>query len=135
MAPVGQIKSQSIKCCHNNIDFKYIKNVPKFADEEITNQNIINEVNKSSNLLNEKINNLKLDILDAFGGESFDEIKNVYGNLGRVEEIHMNHENAEASYNNNVLNRIASQQNTNFQNQILTSRINNIEQLLFNLQH
>ena len=124
MAPIGQVRTHGFQ---GHMDFKYLKNVPKFAEEVSTNLNIINEVNRATskeNELNIKINNLKLDIQDVFGG-TFSEIKEVYGNLGNV------HEKLD---NINQLNRLTPQSNNNLQNQILTSRINNVEQLLLNLQ-
>ena len=125
MQPIGQIRTHKVQ---GQLDFQYLKNVPKFADEDSTNQNIINEINRATseeNKLNTKIDTLKLDIQDAFGG-TFEEIKEVYGNLGNVRD---------AIENVDQLMNVTSQPaNNNLQNQILTSRINNIEQLLFNLQ-
>lgn len=161
MAPIGQIRTHGMNCSQQ-LDFKHLRNVPKFAEEDTTNQNIINKVNKATseleNKLNRKIDNLRLDIQDVFGGTfpeikerfnitddndeipnkvlttsriqdifggSITEIKEVYGNLGNV------HEKLD---NINQLNRLTPQSNNNLQNQILTSRINNVEQLLLNLQ-
>jgi len=156
MAPIGQLNYMQ-----GRLDFKFLKNVPRFAEEDATNQNIINEVNRATtkeNELHHKIDTLRSDIEDIFGGTfpeikerfnitddnddmpnkvlttlriqdifggSIAEIKEVYGNLGNV------HEKLD---NVDQLSGLASQPNTTLQNQVLTSRINNVEQLLFKLK-
>ena len=68
MAPIGQIRTHGMNCSQQ-LDFKHLRNVPKFAEEDTTNQNIINKVNKATseleNKLNRKIDNLRLDKMVA----------------------------------------------------------------------
>ena len=128
MPPIGQVRTHTIQ---GQLDFKYLKNVPHFAEEDSTNQNIINKVNEETTRatseetrLNTEIVNLKLNIQDAFGG-TLEEIKEVYGNLGNVRD---------AIENVDQVMNVTSQPSNNLQTQVLSSRINNIEQLLFSLQ-
>ena len=128
MQPIGHVRTHVVQ---GQIDFKYLRNVPKFAEEDSVNQNIINKVNEETTRatseetrLNTEIVNLKLDIQDIFGG-TFEEIKEVYGNLGNVRD---------AIENVDQVMNVTSQPNNNLQTQVLSSRINNIEQLLFSLQ-
>ena len=70
------------------------------------------------------MNSLKEDIEEAFGG-TFAEIKEVYGNLQAVKDDFDSINDVIASMN----------QPTNaLSNQILTSRINNLEQIMFQLK-
>lgn len=146
MPPKGIIKSQVLK---GNLDFSYLKNVPMFAYEEETNTSIINEVNRAKEaeglldskinvlrndteadinstqtLLDSKINALRLNIEDIFGG-NFAEIKAVYGNLSAVQD--------KFDSIDDILNNM-SQPTNGLTNQVLTSRVNNLEQIMLNMR-
>jgi uncharacterized membrane protein YheB (UPF0754 family) len=119
-APIGIVCANKLKC---SIDYSNIKNVPSFADKDETSANIINEVNRAKTAesnLDQKIDVLRSEIMDAFGG-NLSEIKAVYGNIQAVE------------HSFDSINEILAFQPV-VQNQILTSRLNNLEQVMLSLK-
>ena len=148
----GIVSSKETK---SRIDYKYIVNAPKFAQEPKTSSDILNEVNRAKaaestldlnisklkselttsindevnrakaaeSAINSSMTQLRLEILQAFGGK-FAEIKAVYGNL---QEIKDNFESI-----NDILEEMNKPTHA-LATQILTSRINNLEQLMSQL--
>jgi len=113
---------------NGTFDYSHIQNVPKFADEVQTSTNIINEVNRAKfaeSSLDSKILALRAEVQDAFGG-TFSEIKAVYGNLSTIQSSFVSIDE--------IINNMSPQTIIGGGSRVLTSRLNNLEQIIFNMK-